>query len=98
MAGPGAVRTAMRTASLTFMAQVTLRMFASARVAAGRARETFEAATVGDVLELAVLRYGAPFADILTSCKVWRNGQPAARGETLAAGDEVAVLPPVSGG
>lgn len=75
-----------------------LRLFAGAREAAGTDRDTIEGATVGAVLDAAVDRYGQGFADVLATCKVWVNGDPAERGDAVAADDEVAVLPPVSGG
>ena len=40
----------------------------------------------------------AAFAELLPSCRVWVNGDPAERDDVVAAADEVAVLPPVSGG
>ncbi len=80
------------------MAVVTLRLFASARVAAGTGRDDIDAPTVGAVLDAACLRYGEAFAAILRECRVWRNGEPATREDAVVAGDEVAVLPPVSGG
>lgn len=80
------------------MAAVTLRLFAAARVAAGTGRDAFEAATVAEALDLAQERYGPGFADLLANCRVWRNGDQAAPGDALADGDELAVLPPVSGG
>jgi sulfur-carrier protein len=77
---------------------VRLRLFASAREAAGTANDTFEAATVGELLESAYARYGATFTAVVERSKVWVNGEEATRDQPLAAGDEVAVLPPVSGG
>jgi molybdopterin converting factor small subunit len=35
---------------------------------------------------------------VLGTCRVWRNGEPADRSEPVGEADEVAVLPPVSGG
>jgi len=55
-------------------------------------------ATVGAVLDAAVSRYGDTFAALLPRCRVWVNGEPAARDTAVAGDDEVAVLPPVSGG
>ena len=75
-----------------------LRLFASAREAAGTGRDTVEAATVGEVLAEASARYGAGFAAVLSGCRVWVNGEPAERGDPVTDDDEVAVLPPVSGG
>jgi len=75
-----------------------LRLFASAREAAGTGRDTVDAATVGDVLAEACARYGEDFAAVLSGCRVWVNGEPAERGDAVAEHDEVAVLPPVSGG
>ncbi len=76
----------------------TLRLFASAREAAGTGGETFDGATVADVLAAATARYGAGFAAVLTTCKVWVNGDEAQPDTAVTAADEVAVLPPVSGG
>jgi MoaD family protein len=76
----------------------TLRLFASVREAAGTGRDTIDGATVGAVLDAAADRYGADFARLLDTSKVWVNGQPADRSTSVVAADEVAVLPPVSGG
>ena len=75
-----------------------LRLFASAREAAGRGSDTFEAATVGDLLHQASERYGSEFVTVLGTCRVWLNGESTEADATLAPTDEVAVLPPVSGG
>lgn len=75
-----------------------LRLFAAARVAAGTARDTLSGATVGDVLDAAVARYGPDFTEVLGTCAVWVNGVPAGRGAAVGADDEIGVLPPVSGG
>lgn len=75
-----------------------LRLFAGARDAAGTGRDDMPGATVAAVLDGARARYGAAFAEVLEHCQVWRNGEPCALDEPVEAGDEVAVLPPVSGG
>jgi molybdopterin converting factor small subunit len=77
---------------------VLLRLFASAREAAGTGAADFGGDTVGAVLDEAVNRFGEDFAAVLSGCRVWKNGEPAGRDSLVAAGDEVAVLPPVSGG
>jgi len=76
----------------------TLRLFAAAREAAGTGRDVVDGATVGEVLAEARRRYGEGFAAVLDRSRVWRNGEPAAAGEPVGPRDEVAVLPPVSGG
>ncbi len=73
-------------------------MFASARAAAGRGRDDVPGDTVGAVLATARQRYGAPFDEVLRTCRIWVNGEPASESTTVGSGDEVAVLPPVSGG
>jgi molybdopterin synthase sulfur carrier subunit len=76
----------------------TLRLFAGAREAAGTARDTICAATVGAVLDEAASRYGQRFEAVLARSRVWLNGEPADRAAPVADADEVAVIPPVSGG
>jgi molybdopterin converting factor small subunit len=76
----------------------TLRLFASAREAAGTGRDEFDEATVGAVVAAAVAKYGDGFAAVLPTCKIWLNGDAAGSDAPVGPGDEVAVLPPVSGG
>jgi molybdopterin converting factor small subunit len=76
----------------------TIRLFAGAREAAGTDRDTLDGTTVRAVLDEAVARYGDGFGAVLATCKVWVNGEPADPDDVVGAGDEVAVLPPVSGG
>jgi sulfur-carrier protein len=66
-----------------------LRLFASAREAAGTGSDVVDGTTVGEVLDL---------AQVLGTCRVWVNGDAADRSAAVAPTDEVAVLPPVSGG
>lgn len=75
-----------------------LRLFASAREAAGTDRVTVSEATVGEILDAARVRYGEHFAAVLASSRVWVNGEPATDDTVVGDADEVAVLPPVSGG
>jgi len=86
---------------------VRLLLFATAREAAGRSHDEFELAADAPLERLlaeAVARYGATFENVLNTARVWVNGdEPAAdaataRLTTLHDDDEVAVLPPVSGG
>ncbi|MCU0268544.1 MAG: MoaD/ThiS family protein [Acidimicrobiales bacterium] len=76
----------------------TLRLFASARDAAGTARAQVGGTTVGAVLEDACVRFGPRFAEVLACSRVWVNGEPAGLDDAVGDRDEVAVLPPVSGG
>jgi molybdopterin converting factor small subunit len=80
------------------MADVTLRLFASAREAAGTGKAAMGGTTVGEVLDAAAAAYGEHFGQLLVTCNVWRNGEPAERSDRVVDGDEIAVLPPVSGG
>jgi len=75
-----------------------LRLFASAREAAGTGRDDLPGDTVGELLAVARERYGASFVDVLPTCRIWVNGESATADTMISPRDEVAVLPPVSGG
>lgn len=75
-----------------------LRLFASAREAAGTSSAEIPGATVDDVLAAAVSRFGNGFAGVLATSKVWVNGEEVPLDQPVSDKDEVAVLPPVSGG
>ena len=77
---------------------VRLRLFASAREAAGTGSDEFHSGSVGEILDQAGERYGEHFVRLLDTCKVWCNGEPADCEHLVSDGDEIAVLPPVSGG
>lgn len=75
-----------------------LRLFAAARDAAGTGRDELHGDTVGQVLDRACEQYGSAFAAVLGTCRIWVNGEPAGPGDPVGPADELAVLPPVSGG
>ena len=86
---------------MTPPAPVRLRLFAHAREAAGTAQaELAPGGTLGALLADARDRFGGEFAAVLATSRVWVNGDEPPNGDhtPLAPGDEVAVLPPVSGG
>ena len=76
----------------------TLRLFAGLRETAGISEVTVDAHTVGEILDNAVTDYGDDFAEGLTAARVWVNGEPADRDTRVSDTDEVAIIPPVSGG
>jgi molybdopterin synthase sulfur carrier subunit len=76
----------------------TLRLFAQAREAAGCSCATVEGSTVEDVLRGAVERYGARLGQVIEISAIWVNGDFAELGRPVGDEDEIAVLPPVSGG
>jgi MoaD family protein len=82
------------------MPSVRVLLFARAREVAGRRDDVVDAATLGEVLAVARERYGAEFGEVLDASRVWVNGDDPRSGlaTALSAGDEVAILPPVSGG
>ncbi|MGH9117504.1 MAG: MoaD/ThiS family protein [Acidimicrobiales bacterium] len=75
-----------------------VRLFAGVREAAGTSRDLLPGGTVAEVLDAARARYGSRFADVLATCRVWVNGESAADDTPVGENDEVAILPPVSGG
>ena len=75
-----------------------LRLFAQARDAAGTNRVELPGTNVASVLAEAESRFGAEFTEILGLSKVWLNGDACDPSAPCSATDEIAVLPPVSGG
>jgi len=73
-------------------------LFGPAGEAAGARRDVVAGDYLDVVLDEAVRRYGPDFRAVLEVSRVWVNGEPAAADALLAQDDEVAVLPPVSGG
>jgi len=76
----------------------TLRLFANLRESAGTDIADFDAKTVDDLLGQASDRFGDQFRSGLGAARVWVNGEQAEPSTHLAPTDEVALIPPVSGG
>ena len=54
--------------------------------------------TVSEVISEAVARFGTDFERVLGTCRIWVNGEVAESDSPVNDNDEVAILPPVSGG
>ncbi len=77
---------------------VRVRLFAALREAADTAEADAPGKTVGDVVDALSARFGERFAAVAAVSSFVVNGERAARSTPIAEGDEVALLPPVSGG
>lgn len=75
-----------------------LRLFAGLRDAAGVSRVEIPGSTVDDVISTAVDRFGPAFESGLQRSRIWVNGEEADRSTPVGDGDELALIPPVSGG
>jgi sulfur-carrier protein len=80
------------------MPHVTVRLFAALRELAGSSRVDAEGATVGDVVEALSARFGERFAGVARVGSAVVDGERADPSTPLAEGQELALLPPVSGG
>ncbi len=76
----------------------TLLLFGPARTAAGRRRATIDATSLGELRLVACRQFGAEFEAVLRTSAVWLNGEPASGDAPIGELDEVAIVPPVSGG
>ncbi len=77
---------------------VTVRLFAALREIAGAHVTEAEGLTVGEVADHLTERFGARFGSVAAASSFVVNGLRADRATPVADGDEVAVLPPMSGG
>ena len=75
-----------------------LRLFGPARVAAGVAEADVPAHTVGEAIALGEERFGEEFSAVVATSSFWLNGQATSDDHPVGDDDEVAVIPPVSGG
>ena len=75
-----------------------LRLFGPAREAAGTSDALVPGHNVAAVVAVARERFGEPFSTVLDGSRVWVNGEEACPDTPVGDDDEVAVIPPVSGG
>lgn len=80
------------------MATVKVRLFAALRDLARSSEVQADGSTAGEVVAALSARYGERFAEIASVASVVVNGERASARTPLDGGEEVALLPPVSGG
>ena len=85
----------MRVASVS-MARV--RLFASLREIAGSSQVDIEGDTVGAVVDALGDRFGPEFRRHMQTARLWKNGNEGSYGDPVHDDDELALIPPVSGG
>jgi molybdopterin synthase sulfur carrier subunit len=77
---------------------IRVRLFASLRELAGSGEVSAGGTTVGEVADELTARFGERFSGIAGVSSYVVNGDRATRETPVAEGDEVAILPPMSGG
>jgi MoaD family protein len=80
------------------MPHVTVRLFAALRELAGSSHVDAQGDTVGDVVEALSARFGDRFAGVARVGSAVVDGERVDASTPLAEGQEMALLPPVSGG
>ena len=76
----------------------TLLLFGPARSAAGQREVTIDAGSLEELRHAACTRFGPEFEAVLATSAVWVNGEQVSGDAAIGARDEIAVVPPVSGG
>jgi molybdopterin converting factor small subunit len=77
---------------------VTVRLFAALRELAGSSEVEADGASASEVVQALSARYGDRFAQIAGAGTVIVDGERAAPDHPLTGAEDVALLPPVSGG
>ncbi len=77
---------------------IRVRLFAALREEAGASWLEADAPTAGELVNDLAARFGERFARIAGAGTIVVNGERATRATLLVDGDEIALLPPVSGG
>ena len=80
------------------MTVVKVRLFAALRELAGASEVEAEGDTVGEVIQVLSARYGERFSRVAEVGSVVVDGERASRETPVAGAQEIALLPPVSGG
>ncbi len=77
---------------------IRVRLFAALREAAGASEVRAAGRSVGEIVDALSAVYGERFAAIAAASSFVVNEERATRTTPVAEGDELAILPPVSGG
>jgi molybdopterin converting factor small subunit len=75
-----------------------LRLFGPAREIAGTSSVTLPGANVSGIIAAAEEQFGEEFSRVVAISNIWLNGESVEPDAHVNDDDEVAVIPPVSGG
>jgi molybdopterin converting factor small subunit len=75
-----------------------LRLFGPARQAAGTGSITLPGQNISAIIAAAEAQFGETFSEVVAISNIWLNGEPVEPNTPVHDDDEVAVIPPVSGG
>lgn len=75
-----------------------VRLFANLREIAGSSQVDIEGDTVGAVVDALGERFGPEFRRHMRAARLWKNGHEGSSEDPVRDDDELAVIPPVSGG
>jgi molybdopterin converting factor small subunit len=76
----------------------TVVFFAQMRDLTGVRNVVMRSKTIEALINEGGAIYGADFVCLATSCAIWVNGETVGRDWAISDDDEVAFLPPISGG
>jgi molybdopterin converting factor small subunit len=75
-----------------------LRLFGPAREIAGTASVTLPGVNISGIIAAAEAQFGEEFSRVVSVSNIWLNGESVEPDAHVNDDDEVAVIPPVSGG
>jgi molybdopterin converting factor small subunit len=75
-----------------------LRLFGPAREVARTSSIDLPGQSVSEVIAAAQIQFGEAFSRVLVTSNIWLNGEETEPDAPVHDDDEVAVIPPVSGG
>jgi molybdopterin converting factor small subunit len=75
-----------------------LRLFGPAREAAGASNVELSGQSVSEVIAAAQEKFGDTFSQVVGISNIWLNGENVETDAPVTDEDEIAVIPPVSGG
>ncbi len=77
---------------------VTLLFLGPARSVAGVGSLEIPATTVDQAIGFAISQYGSEMEAMVKSSRIWLNGDEASPHDVVTESDELAIVPPSSGG
>jgi len=76
----------------------TILFFAQVKEATGVSKMELHVSTVEQAIAETTDKFGSDFSKVLETSQIWLNGKPCSLQDSVQNADEIAIIPPVSGG